>query len=93
MSSRPLKAPAVTKHSRRTTAAWPTDHELGGATCTGARANCAVTMVSRKGLCLHQQFQMRNLGLVTTPMVSDAEVAHDKENTMVCAPVDVTEHR
>ena len=59
----------------------------------GARANCAVIMVSRKGLYLHQQFQMRNLGLVTTPMVSDAEVAHDKENTMVCAPVDVTEHR
>ena len=61
------------------TGAWPTTHELGGATCLGTRANCAVTPVSRKGLCLHQQRKLRNLGLLTSLMVSDAEVADEKE--------------
>ena len=75
------------------TGAWPADHELGGETCLGTRANCAVTPVSRKGLCLHQQRELRNLGLLTSPMVSDAEVSHEKENTMEYALVGETEHR
>ena len=75
------------------TGTWPTDHELGGATCTGIHTNCAVTPVSRKGLYLHQQRELRNLRLLTSPMVSDAEVAHEKENTMEYALVGETEHR
>ena len=75
------------------TGAWPTDHELEGATCLGTRANCAVTPVSRKGLNLHQQRELRNLGLLTSPMVSDAEVAHEEENTMEYALVGDIEHR
>ena len=75
------------------TGAWPTDHEFGGATWLGTRANCAVTPVSRKGLYLHQQRELRNLGSLTSPMVSDAEVAHEKQNTMEYALVGETEHR
>ena len=60
------------------TGAWLTDHELGGATCMGTRANCAVNPVSRKGLYVHQQRELRNLGLLTSPMVGDAEVVHEK---------------
>ena len=33
------------------------------------------------------------MGLLTSPMVSDAEVAHEKENTMEYALVGETEHR
>ena len=75
------------------TGAWPTDHELRGETCLGTRANCALTPVSRKGLYLHQQRELRNLGLLTSPMVSDAEVAHEKENTMEYALVGETKRR
>ena len=75
------------------TGAWPTDHELGGVTWLGTRANCAVAPVSRKGLYLHQQRKLRNLGLLTSPMASDAEVAHEKESTMEYALVGETEHR
>ena len=59
----------------------------------GTHANCAVTSVSRKGLYLHQQRELRNLGLLTSLMVSDAEVAHKKGNTMAYALVGETEHR
>ena len=75
------------------TGAWPTDHKLGGATWLGTRANCAVTPVSRKGIYFHQQRELRSLGLLTNPMVSDAEVAHEKESTMEYALVGETEHR
>ena len=64
------------------TGALPTDHELGGVTCMGTRASGAVTPVSHEGLNLHQQRELRNLGLLTSPMASDAEVAREKENTM-----------
>ena len=75
------------------TGAWPTDHELGGAIWLGTRAHCAVTPVSRKGIFLHQQRELRNLRLLTSPMVSDAEVAHEKESPMEYALVRETEHR
>ena len=52
-----------------------------------------ITPVSRKGLYLHQQRELRNLGLLNSPMVSYAEVAHGKENTMEYALVGETEHR
>ena len=75
------------------TGTWSTDHELEVATCMGTRANCALTPVSRKGLYLHQQRELRNLALLTSPMVSDAEVAHEKEKTMEYTLVSETEHR
>ena len=62
------------------TGAWPTDHDLGGATFTNTRANCAVTPVSRKALYLCQEGELRNLGLLTAPMVSDEEAAQEKKN-------------
>ena len=71
----------VTLETTRT-GAWSTDHELEGATCLGTRANCAVNPASPKGLYLHQQRELRNLGLLTSPMVSKAEVAREKEHTM-----------
>ena len=75
------------------TGAWRTDHELGGATCLDTRVNCALTPVSRNGLYLHQQRELRKLGLLTSPMVSDAEVAHEKENTIEDALLGETDHR
>ena len=74
------------------TGAWPTDRQLGGA-CIGARANRALSLVARKGLHLHQQRELRDLRLLTSPMGSDAKVAHEKENTMEYALVGETEHR
>ena len=66
------------KHETTWTGSWPTNHQLGGATWLGTRANCAALSASPKGLYLHQQRELRNLGLLTSPMVSDAEVAHEK---------------
>ena len=71
----------------------PTDNELEGATRMGTRASGALTPVSHEGLNPHQQRELRNLGLLTSPMVSDAEVAHEKESTMEYALVGETEHR
>ena len=60
----------------------------------GTRANCTVTPVSREGLYLHQQPELLNLRLLTSPMVNDAGVAHEKENTTQFAMVGETaEHR
>ena len=75
------------------TRAWPTDHKLEGTTCRGTRANCSVFRISRKGVYLHQQRELRNLGVLTSPMVSDAEVGHEKKKTMEYALVGETEHR
>ena len=59
----------------------------------GTRANCAVTPVSRKGPYLHQQQELHNRGLLTSPIVSDAEVAHERKSTMEYALVGETAHR
>ena len=91
--NRPLKTPAVTKHSRRPGQEHGRQTTNSKAPHVGAHANCASTPVSRKGLYLHQQRELPNLGLHTSPMVSDAEVAHEKENTMEYALVGETEHR
>ena len=55
------------------TGVLPTDQELGGATCMGTRASGAVAPISHEGLNAHQQRVLRNLGLLTSPMASDAE--------------------
>ena len=60
------------------TGALPIDNELGGATRTGTRASGAVAPVSYEGLNPHQQRELRNLGLLTSPLASNAEVAHEK---------------
>ena len=61
------------------TGALPTDNELGDATRTGTHASGVLTSVSHEGLNPHQQRELRHLGLLTSPMASDAEVAHEKE--------------
>ena len=71
----------------------PTDHELGGATGMGTRASGAVTPVLHEGLNPPQQRELRSLGLLTSPMASDAEVPYEKENTMKYVLVAETEHR
>ena len=75
------------------TGALPTDNELRGARLMSARASGALTPVSHEGLNPHQQRELRNLGLLTSPMTSDAEVAHEKENMVEYALVAETEHR
>ena len=75
------------------TGALPTDNELGGATRMGTSASGAVTPLSQEGLNLHQQRELRSLGLLTSPMASDAEEAHEKENMMEYAMVAETERR
>ena len=57
------------------------------------RASGAVTPVSHEGLYLHQQRELRKLGLITSPMAINAEVAHERQNAMEYALVAETEHR
>ena len=45
----------------------------------GTRASGALTPVSPEGLNPHQQRELRNLGLLTSPMAIDVEVVHEKE--------------
>ena len=75
------------------TGALPTDNELGGATRMSTRASGAVSPVSHEEQNPQQQRELRNLGLLTSPMTSDAEVAHENENMMEYALVAATEHR
>ena len=65
----------------------PTDNELGGATRIGTRASGAVNPVLQKGLNPHQQREQGKLRLLTSPVASNAEVAHEKENAMEYALV------
>ena len=71
----------------------PTDNELGGATRMGTRASGALTPVSHEGLNPHQERELRNLGLLTSPMSSNPEVSHEEENMMEYPLVAETEHR
>ena len=75
------------------TGASPTDNELGGATRMGTRASGALTPVSHEGLNPHQQRALRKLGLITSPVGGNAEVAYEKETEMEYALIAETEHR
>ena len=60
----------------------------------GTRASGAVTPVSHEEVNSHQQRELCSLGLLSSPMASDAEVAHhQKEYTMAYVLVAETEHR
>ena len=57
------------------------------------RASGAVNPVSHKGLNPHKQRELRKQALLTRPVASNAEVAHEKENAMEYALVAETEYR